>query len=135
MPLPISNDFRRVMREVVGSRPQREVAELAGISLPYVNQMLNGKVPSLPMLTKLADGLALDARVRGRLFAAAGYQPSLQGDLPADLAYVVDEMKSLSPQQLETVRRLVEHPERIDALAALIGDRRVMHALASGYAA
>ena len=98
--MAIVREFGNELQTVIGPLRQREVAEMTGISQPYINQMLNGKVPSLEMLTRLANGLRLEPSKRARLFAQAGYDDPFR---PAD-GMALGEM--LTDEEREVLRRL-----------------------------
>jgi len=134
--MPINTRFREVLRSVLRGTSQSQIVERTGISPSYVHALVvKGTVPSREKLVQLVDGLALSPADRGKLFAAAGYasEEASVGDevFPADVVAVAREMVPLSPQQRETVRRLIQHPERIDALGMLL-DPRVMHPQVAG---
>jgi transcriptional regulator with XRE-family HTH domain len=114
---------------------QADIVRRTGVSSGWVSSMVrSGRVPSRETIETMVEGLGLNAAQSSRLLGAAGYSSphvtASGAELPSPVADVAWEMTGLSPKQLETVRRLVEQPERIDAIAALLGDRRVMHPLA-----
>ena len=131
--MAVNSHFKSVLRTVVGKRTVGEVVESTGISTAYVHNMLaQGRVPSPEKLAQLSDGLNLTPEDRERVFEAAGYGRLLHRPVPErDPRRRVVPVDHLTPEQEEIVRRLIEDPERVNALGLLL-DPRVMETLALG---
>jgi transcriptional regulator with XRE-family HTH domain len=122
--MAISLEFGQVLQDAVGRRRGREIAEKTGVSQPYVNQILKGQIPERDTLVRLLDGIGLTGWRRARLFALAGYlDPRAVGDsreeLPREVVEVAREMVPLSPEHLDTLRWLIERPQRLEGVARL----------------
>ena len=122
--MPMRQEFRLAVRTAIGNRPQREVAELTGISLPYVNRIMHGHIPSREMLVKLAEGLGIVGSQRAGLFGCAGYDdpagsPS-PDELPAEVLELAREIVPLTPKERALVRRLIQSRDRLGAIGLLM---------------
>lgn len=122
--MAFSLEFKTVMGELTEGLTDREVAEACGISQPYVNQVRNGKIPSMAMCHRIAEGLALKSSRRGRLFAAAGYNeiaPIEEGGLSAEAAYVGRLYETLPKEAQWIVRRLLEDHPKLRGAGLMLG--------------
>jgi transcriptional regulator with XRE-family HTH domain len=119
--------FSDVLREATGGSSQTEIADRTGVSQSYVHALLHRKrAPSREIVQQLADGLGLGGEPRRRLFRSAGYVVDTGESPTSGLSVPVVEVarkmeeRGLTVQQLDTVRRLVEDPHRIDAIRLLL---------------
>lgn len=122
-----SEAFRAELHRVLGRTRQEDVARKTGISSGYVSNMVrDGRVPSWERLHQLCKGLELTSAQRSALLAAAGYADDVgsltDAELPQRVVDVAREMCSLSPHQLDVVRRLLQEPRRLDAVATLLSE-------------
>lgn len=68
-------EFRKLLREGIGSRTQKEFAEAAGITKEHVNRMLNAETINRPTLTTLKSIAEQMSKVTlSELMAACGYE-------------------------------------------------------------
>lgn len=120
--MPIDTEFRRTVREAAGGRSQRDIAELTGISQPYINQVMNGRIPSREVLLRIAAGLEVEPNLRSRLMALAGYaDDAAQGDLDPEARAFAFQFQGLEPKEREIVRSLMSQRDKLRHVGGLIG--------------
>lgn len=115
--------FTDVVRELIGNESQRDVAEAGGFSHAYLNDWLQGRVPTRKLLARAANNWELPADLRARLFRASGFFDPGVG--PPDPEVVAKRKRLLwfqshimSPQPAESGRQLFWrlYGERYEAL-------------------
>ena len=119
-----SPELKAVMRELTGDMTDREIAEAVGLSHPYVNQIRNGKAPSLDVLLKIDRGLRPKPELRTRLFLAAGSKEVdavNTGRLSDEAAEIAKRVEALPPKKRDLMRLLLENHGMLDAVEALRG--------------
>ncbi len=90
-----SEEFKRLVQDIIGPMGLREAESLTGISATYIGAMKNkGHVPNEEMIGKLAAGFGLDDKRANQLFeAAAKVRPGIS---PEALLQVACQAAGLS---------------------------------------
>ena len=58
--MTLRGDFGARFRQLIAGRPQKEVAEVLGISQPYISRLARGSRPSRELVQRLASVFGLD---------------------------------------------------------------------------
>lgn len=79
-------EFKKLLRDGIGTRSQKEFAAAAGISAPWLNKMLNSEKiaqPSKETITKIVENIK--GASMNEFLAACGYEPVLAEDIALKL--------------------------------------------------
>lgn len=96
--MPINPEWREAVREAFAGRRQVDVAEVTGISQPWVNMIANGRIPTRETLALLCDRLAVGADLRARLFRLAGQVDPAAPDSPSPAEALLAGLRALDAE-------------------------------------
>ncbi|MGN6813357.1 MAG: helix-turn-helix domain-containing protein [Thermomicrobiales bacterium] len=91
--------LRRVMRQY-GIRTQRELADLSGIDVTYLNRIINGRIdqPTFETVRRLADALGVPISLLAPQFASDA--PPAREPVPAVFADAFSELDLLTDDEV-----------------------------------
>lgn len=122
--MPNKQAWKEMVRELYGERSDVEVADITGVSQPWINQIKNGRMPSRETLALLADRLHAPTSLRGRLFRFLGYADPEGADTWDPDAAFTQGIRALQEEfgpfqwSSEVIPLARATPEEIDALLA-----------------
>lgn len=117
--------WRELMARVYAGRDDTQVAELSGLSQPWVNQIKNGRAPSREALALILDALEVGPVLRAEVFAETPFSDPSHGTDPftAALEGIRQEAGADFQVSFEEMRLARGSPEERDRIIEAIRKR------------